>query len=630
MNLKILSVVLPVMFVHSQGYLSERKIDYYVRLITKANENAMTYQLPKNAYEYYTKARQQKFGTFDFVVIGAGAGGTVVANRLSEIANWNVLLLEAGGYGNDFSDIPNMYFPIQFSHFNWGYNSTPQTTACLGLVNHVCLYPRGKGVGGTTLINGLVYARGHKTDFDKWGEMVGNKRWSYNKVLKYFKKSEDFVYRDYQIPYEPEYHGTGGYLRVENFLYRSPQLDAFLAANQELNLGVVDYNANKLGASASQLNTHNGERFDGGKAFIHPVLKRPNLKVLTGSYVTKIVIDKTTKVAIGVEFTHNGGYYFVEAKKEVILSAGVFGSAQILMLSGVGPRKHLEEVGIEVIEDLEVGTTLRDNPTFFGLNFGSNYTEPVKPLEDYVVEYLDGVGPLTISGNNQGVGFYESSYTKGTGIPEIELMFIPANATSLLSQRSFGLTDETYEDVWKYANIPQTFIFYVVDLHSKSVGSVRLKSKNPFEYPLIDSRFLSDPENRDINTLYEGIQLALKLAQTRPFQAINATLQGGPLRACKKHPYLSKPYWYCALRQLTINLYHPLGTCPMGKSPEKGAVVDANLRVFGIKNLRVADASVFPFALAGHPNAPTVMVGEQLGDLVKCEHKNDIIAYSYY
>lgn len=498
------------------------------------------------------------------------------------------------------------------------------------MVNHVCLYPRGKGVGGSTLINGLVYARGHKSDFDKWGELVGSKRWAYNKVLKYFKKSEDFFHRDFEAPYEPEYHGEGGYLRVEYHLFRSPQLNAFLEANDELGLGVVDYNANKLGASPSQLNTINGERFDGGKAFVRPVLRRPNLKVLTGSYVTKITIDKITKTAIGVEFTHDGRNYFVEATKEVILCAGAFGSPQILMLSGVGPRQHLEKVGIEVIKDLEVGSTLRDNPTFFGLNFGTNYTEPVLPLEDYVAQYLGGVGPLTIPGSNQGVGFYESSYSRGTGIPDIELMFIPANATSMLSQRSFGLTDETYEDVWKYANIPQTFIFYVVDLHSKSVGTVRLKSKNPFEYPIIDSRFLSDPENRDINTLYEGVQLALRLAETKPFKAMNATLQGGPLRACRNHQYLSKSYWYCALRQLTINLYHPLGSCPMGKDPKEGAVVDSKLRVFGINNLRVADASVFPLALAGHPNAPTVMVGEQLGDLVKSAHKNDIIAYSYY
>jgi choline dehydrogenase-like flavoprotein len=162
----------------------------------------------------------------------------------------------------------------------------------------------------------------------------------------------------------------------------------------------------------------------------------------------------------GVEFSHNKRKYFVEITKEVILSAGAFGSPQILMLSGIGPKKHLEELGIQVIKDLQVGSTLRDNTAFYGINFGTNYTEPVKPLRDYVNEYLKGVGPLCVPGSNQGVGFYESSYTNGTGIPDIELMLISANATSELSQRSFGLTDETYEDLWKYINVPQTFIIY--------------------------------------------------------------------------------------------------------------------------------------------------------------------------
>jgi choline dehydrogenase-like flavoprotein len=354
------------------------------------------------------------------------------------------------------------------------------------------------------------------------------------------------------------------------------------------------------------------------------IKNRKNLEILTESYVTKIVINNEDRSVTGVEFSHNKRKYFVEITKEVILSAGAFGSPQILMLSGIGPKEHLEELGIQVFKDLQVGSTLRDNTAFYGINFGTNYTEPVKPLRDYVNEYLKGMGPLTVPGSNQGVGFYESSYTNGTGIPDIELMLIPANATSELSQRSFGLTDETYEDLWKYINVPQTFIIYVIGLHMQSVGTVRLKSKNPYDYPLINPNFLSDPENRDINTLYEGIQLVLKLAETNAFKSMNAKLQGGPLRACKKYTYLSKEYWYCALRQLTVNLYHPLGTCPMGTDPQKGAVVNSELKVFGIKNLRVADASVFPLALAGHPNAPTVMVGEQLGDLIKVNYTEEI------
>ncbi|XP_063920593.1 glucose dehydrogenase [FAD, quinone]-like [Zophobas morio] len=631
MNNKLLIVLLLILIV-SQAIIDEQVIDFYSDIISKVYDNGLRYRFPKNAFEHCATEKPKKYGSYDFVIIGAGAGGSVSANRLTEVPYWNVLLLEAGQYGNILTDIPDMFYPIQFTHYNWAYNSTPQKTACLGLVNRVCLYPRGKGVGGSSLINGLVYARGHKSDFDKWAKAAGNERWGYNKVLEYFKKSEHFVHRDPDAPYEPKFHGHGGYLNVEYHLYRSPHLNVFLDAHKEIGLDIVDYNANRLGASPSQLNTFHGTRLHNAKAFLYPINKRSNLNILTGSYVTRIILDTNVNppVAVGVEFSHNGHNYYVEAKKEVILAAGVFGSPQILMLSGIGPRKHLQDVGIKVVKDLEVGTTLRDNPTFFGLSFSTNYTEPIRPLKDYVKQFLNGIGPLTVPASNQGIGFYESSYTRGTGVPDIELMLIPANSSNILSQRSFGLTDQTYEDVWKYVNATQTFTVYVVDLHSQSIGSVKLKSKNPYEYPLINSNFLSDPQNRDINTLYEGIQLVLKMSQTKAFRSIDAKLQPGFLRACKQYRHFSRDYWYCALRQLTINLYHPLGTCPMGTNPKKGAVVNYELKVFGIENLRVADASVFPFTLAGHPNTPTVMVGEQLADLIKFTHKGSSGLWDYF
>ncbi|XP_966539.1 glucose dehydrogenase [FAD, quinone] [Tribolium castaneum] len=621
MSGKLLLVVLLTFSANSHAYYYQDKIEYYVQLITGAFRNALTTVLPTDSYQYFSGEVRRSYGSFDFVVIGAGAAGAVIANRLTEVEDWNVLVLEAGGYGNDFSDIPDMYWPIEFTDFNWGYNSTPQRTACLGLIDQECFYPRGRGVGGSTLINGLIYSRGHKTDFDHWGRLVGNDRWSYRSVLQYFKKSENFVYRDYTQPIEPEYHGTNGYWQVEHHLPRSPQLDVFLDANREMGLGVADYNANRLGASSAQLNTAFGRRMDTGKAFIRSVLKRPNLKVLTGSFVTRIVIDKFTRSAVGVEFTHGGSNYFVRAKKEVILSAGAFNTPQLLMLSGIGPGYHLQELGIEVIQDLEVGSTLRDNPTFYGVAFQTNYTEPIEPLENYIEQYFQGVGPLAIPGNNQGVGFYESSYTRGTGIPDLEFMFIPAVASTILQQRAFRLTDQTYNDVYQFQDVGSTFGVYVIVLHSKSVGTVRLRSRDPFQFPLIDANFLSDPENKDINVLYEGVQLLMQMAQTRAFRSMDATLAGGQLSACSQYEFLSREYWYCAIRQLTINVYHPLGTCPMGRDPREGAVVDSELKVFGIKKLRVADSSVFPFALAGHPTAPSVMVGEQMGDILKEKYK---------
>lgn len=194
---------------------------------------------------------------------------------------------------------------------------------------------------------------------------------------------------------------------------------------------------------------------------------------------------------------------------------------------------------------------------------------------------------------------------------------IPSNATNDFSQRAFLLTNQTYEDVWKYINRAQTFVYYVIALHAESVGTVRLKNKDPFEYPLIDNRFLSDPRNRDIEVLYEAIQLALKLSRTRPMREIGATLQGHPMRACKHLEYPSRRYWFCAIRQMSLNLYHPVGTCPMGPNPINGAVVNSECNVYGIHKLRVVDGSVFPFTLAGHPVAPIIMVGEKVSDFIK-------------
>lgn len=182
------------------------------------------------------------------------------------------------------------------------------------------------------------------------------------------------------------------------------------------------------------------------------------------------------------------------------------------------------------------------------------------------------------------------------------------------------LTEKTYEDVWKYIDRTTSFVLYIICLHSDSVGTVRLKSKNPFDYPLIDNRFLTDPADRDIRRIYEGIQIMLRLAETKAMQKIGTRLQGGPLRACKKHKYLSRAYWYCAIRQMTMNIYHPVGTCPMGPNPFDGDVVDSEGKVHGIKGLRIGDGSVFPFPLAGHPTAGIVLVGEMVSDFIKQDY----------
>lgn len=233
------------------------------------------------------------------------------------------------------------------------------------MINHTCPMPRGKGVG-------LIYSRGSRIDFDRWATKVKDQSWSYNEVLSYFMKTENYSHIDIDAPVNRSVHGTGGLWNVEYHLPRSPQINAFLKANKQLGYKEEDYNGHTgLGVSPTQLNIKNGRRCDAGTAFILPVLQRRQLKVMNNSYCTKILIDNY-KNATGVIFTHENKYYQVNALKEVIISAGAFQSAQLLMLSGVGPQKHLQSLNISTIQDLEVGSTLRDHPTYYGMNYGTN------------------------------------------------------------------------------------------------------------------------------------------------------------------------------------------------------------------------------------------------------------------
>ncbi|KAG5898139.1 hypothetical protein JTB14_033996 [Gonioctena quinquepunctata] len=594
---------------------TEKSIEYYENLIRSGVENAMKFELPQNAqmYQPYEDSIKEN-GTYDFIIIGAGTTGSVIANRLSEQQKWRILILEAGKLSDEgFIQFPRYYPLHSFTEYNWGFKSIPQKTACLGTVNEICPAYRGKGVGGTTLINGGIYSRGSPGDFNNWANISNDKSWSYENVISYFKKSEDFHWTNPDATVDKRFHGTGGYLNVEHHLPQYPLTDTFLGANEELGYGKIDYNsASQVGGSIFQLFTKKGRRQDIGSAFIKPFLNRTNLIVLTECYVTKIEI--MNDIATSVIFTNSGQKYRVNASKEIILSAGVISSPQILMLSGIGPKEHLNELGISVVANLEVGSTLRDHSVSRGFIFSSNITKPNQTLRQQVEEYLRGYGVLTAPSIAQALGFYQSS--NGIG-PDLEILSDLSEPTELM-RRFFGWKKETFEAM--FGDNKNTFGMAVVHLNSSSFGTVRLKSKNPFDYPLIDYRLLSDPRNKDIEALYQGLKLIFKMINTKPYREMGAQYLGSPLPACKNFEFMTKKYWYCFLRQTTLTGYHAMGTCPMGSNRKKGAVVDSKLRVFGVKRLRVVDSSVFPTILAGHTSMPCVMIGEKISDVIKFDH----------
>ncbi|KAF2895747.1 hypothetical protein ILUMI_10428 [Ignelater luminosus] len=577
-------------------------VEYYINLINDEIARSHTHPKPTDSSEFKPNSLNVSvYGFYDYIIVGAGSAGAVIASRLSEIPENHVLLLEAGGDESDFSNIPAMANYLVDLEFNWNYNTTRQTTACLAYTNQECRFHRGKALGGTSAINTLNYVRGNKEDYNSWFRQ-GNPGWSYKDVLPFFIKSENSC-----VDGDEGYHGKGGYLNVEYVKSESPQYTAFIEANLELGRNVVDYNGREqLGIAKMQVNTINGKRDSTNKAFLKPAEGRKNLKILPHSLVIKILIDFETKKAYGVLFSHGGQLYIAKAIKEVIISAGAVGSPQLLMLSGIGPRNHLRKLGIPAVHSLAVGNNLQEHVAYFGLQFVTNYTEPSATLRKMVEEYLNGYGPLTSATNSQAIGFFQTKLAKVNGAPDIELLMVPSKV----------MTDETYN-----SNPSNSFSIGVLLLHPKSHGEIRLKSNNPFEYPLIDPKPLTDPNNEDIETIYEGIKLALGIVDTKAFRKLNASLVYAPLPECRKYDYLSKDYWYCQIRQLSSLLFHPVGTCKMGPDPRKGAVVNHELKVHGIWNLRVADASVIPDIVSAHTNAACIMIGEKLSHMIINENK---------
>lgn len=442
--------------------------------------------------------------------------------------------------------------------------------------------------------------------------------WNYKDLLKYFKKLEKLTRVAEKAPIDSEVHGYSGLIHNQNRIPGGYFLtNTFVEGSVELGYPINDYNGpNPVGASIEQLYINNGRRQDMGSVFVKPYRNRANLKVLIESYVTKIEINPYSRVAHSVIYTRSGVRYRARASKEIILSAGSIGSPRTLMLSGIGPRRHLEKVGIDVIQDLEVGSGLKDYAVAGALIFSTNVTRPVDYYKDWVQDYLKGEGDLTGVSRAQAIGFYPLKSCNKL-IPTVRLMSditLPSSGV----QKYMDFTTENTKASW--GTNKNAVVFELGLLNPKSSGTLRLKNSNPFEYPLINPRFLSDAHNKDIDMLYEGIKLVFRLKDTLAYKKIQLTYNGAPLPACTKHTFLSKSYWYCFLRQVTLAGGFPTGTCPIGVHREKGAVVDSKLRVIGISRLRVADESVFPRPLYGTASIQATVVGEKLADDLKRQY----------
>ncbi|XP_061176433.1 glucose dehydrogenase [FAD, quinone]-like [Saccostrea echinata] len=560
--------------------------------------------------------------SYDYIILGAGTAGCVLANRLSEDPESSVLILEAGGSEDENMNIsiPIASSSIQLSKQDWKFRTVSQKKACLAMKDKKCAWPRGRVLGGTSNLNFMQHVRGSRHDYHGWAK-EGCTGWSYKDVLPYFIKSEDIQIPELQ---SSTYHGKGGYLTISDGS-ATPLNNVYSRAMQELGHPITDCNGkSQIGYCTSQETTRNGERWSSVKAFLRPVMKRQNLHVSSNSHVTKVLIKD--KKAIGVSFVKDNRKYVIMANKEVIVSAGAVQSPQILMLSGIGPKEHLKSIGIPVVTDLPVGENLQDHIMTivdFHDNTSSVTTKSkiISPIT--IIQYLAFKSGLMSKTHLEGTAFLTDDEKLP---PSLQFHFSSLMFDSTMVDLLFSLLnlDQKLKDGTQRAfqrNVDRnigTFMGLPILLHPKSKGTIRLQSDDPFDPPLIDPNYLDHPD--DIKMFLRGVREMLKLGDTAAFKSIGASSQD-PLEAytpqCDNTSPGSDEYWICRLRHYTYTVFHPTSTCRMGAKQDPTAVVDPELRVKGVSNLRVVDASVMRNVPSGNTNAPTIMIAEKAADMIR-------------
>lgn len=540
-------------------------------------------------------------GTYDYVIIGAGSAGCVLANRLTQDKDVQVLLIEAGGKDDYlWIHIPVGYlYCIDNPRTDWRY----RTEADAGLNGRSLIYPRGKVLGGCSSINGMIYMRGQVGDYDRWAEATGDDRWRWDQVLPLFLRTEDHHCGG------DAFHGAGGEWRVEKQRLSWEILDAFREAARQTGIpNTDDFNrGDNEGCGYFEVNQKSGIRWNTAKAFLRPAVQRGNLTIMTGCHVEKLVLEQGAQgvKCTGVEFTGGGRAWTAHATRETLLSAGAIGSPQILQLSGIGPAALLQQHGIKPVVDLPgVGENLQDH-----LQIRMVFkVQDVKTLNVLAnswhgklrigAEYLlNRSGPMSMAPSQLGL------FTRSD----------PAQASANIQYHVQPLSlDRFGEPLHRFP----AFTASVCNLRPSSRGHVRIASGDTYVAPKITPNYLSTDEDRKV--------AADSLRLTRRIAAAPALRRYAPEEFKPGPQFQSDAELAHASGDIGTTIFHPVGTCKMGRSGDPMAVVDSELRVMGVQGLRVVDGSVMPYITSGNCNSPIIMIADRAADLIRAQRSRDV------